>query len=161
MTIPIEAINPWIGAAFSVIGSVLDEEPAKGPLAILAQPYTACQVTVLVRVSGELSGVVMFGMGLVAADRLASVLLIQHVKSFDQVAANALAGLVHRVSREAHRELSQAGIQCEFSSPAIMKGSRVEIHDLALPAVVVPLTTSIGEIFLTVGLRQSAATRAA
>lgn len=161
MSIQLEALNPWIGAAFSVMGTVLEEEPTKGPLAVLAQPLTACQVNVLVRVTGDFSGVVVFGMGLVTADRIASVMLTQHVKSFDQVAANALASLVHRITLQAQSAFAQSGLRCEFSSPAIMKGSRVEIHDLALPAVVVPLTTSMGDVLLAVGLRRTQASRAA
>lgn len=128
---------------------------------MLGQPFTGSQVSVIIRVSGDFSGVVMFGMGLITADRLASVMLVQQVKSFDQLAANALASLVHRVAHVAHAEFCNSGINCEFSSPAIIKGSRVELHDLALPAVVVPLATSLGEIQLTVGLCQRSSARAA
>lgn len=161
MSIQLEALNPWIGAAFSVMGTVLEEEPKKGPLSVLTQPYTACQVNVIVRVGGDFSGVVVFGMGLVTADRIASVMLIQHVKSFDQIAANALASLVHRITGQANAAFAESGIRCEFDSPAIMKGSRVEIHDMSLPAVVVPLSTSMGDVLLAVGLRRTQSARAA
>lgn len=157
----VELLNPILGAAAAVIAGTVDELPAKGQISLLNQSVTSQQVNVIVRGAGQISGIVMVGMSFITADRIASQMLDQAIKSFDQHAANAIAELVSRVGLQAKSLLQECGIACEFSSPAVIKGTRVELPDLCIPAIVVPLATSLGEIHLTVGLRKLAMTSAA
>jgi len=150
----VELLNPILGAAAAVIAGTIDELPVKGQVSILSQSSTSQQVNVILRAAGQISGLVTVGMNFITADRIASHMLDQAIKSFDQHAANAIADLVNRVGRQAQSLLQESGMTCEFSDPAVIKGTRVEIPDLYLPAIVVPLATSLGEVHLTVGLRR-------
>lgn len=161
MSVDVQLLNPFLGAACEVLQQVVDECPTKGQIAIQNAPVTTQQVNVILRASGQLDGVVVVGMSFITADRLASVMLDQAIKSFDQAAANAVAELVTRLSTHAKLLLHESGLRCELSSPAVIKGSRVEVSGLSLPAIIVPIDTSIGEIQLIIGLRKLAHTQAA
>lgn len=161
MSAEVQLINPFLGAAIAVLQQVVDEGPTKGQIALQNTPVTTQQVNVILRASGQLDGVVVVGMSFITADRLASVMLNQAIKSFDQAAANAVAELVTRLSAQAKLLLQESGYRCELSSPAVIKGSRVEVSGLSLPAIIVPIDTCVGEVQLIIGLRRLAHTLAA
>lgn len=159
--ISVEALNPFLSAACHAIQQTTEELPAKGQLSVLGQASTSQQVNVVLRVSGGLEGVVLIAMSFITADRFASVMLEQAVKNFDQAAATAIAELVTSIAGRAKVSLQEAGMRCELGPPAVIKGTRVEISGMCVPAVVVPIETSLGEVFLTIGVRKNPATQAA
>lgn len=161
MSTQVELLNPILGAAAAVIAGTIDELPAKGQISLLNQSVTSQQVNVILRAGGQISGLVTVGMSFITADRIASLMLDQAIKSFDQHAANAIADLVNRVGLQAQSLLQESGMSSEFSEPAVIKGTRVDIPDLCLPAIVVPLATSLGDIYLTIGLRRLTLSNAA
>lgn len=159
--ISVEALNPFLSAACHAIQQTTEELPAKGQLSVLGQASTSQQVNVVLRVSGGLEGVVLIAMSFITADRFASVMLEQAVKNFDQAAATAIAELVTSIAGRAKVSLQEAGMRCELGPPAVIKGTRVEISGMFVPAVVVPIETSLGEVFLTIGVRKNPAVQAA
>lgn len=159
--ISVEALNPFLSAACNAIQQTTEELPAKGQLSVLGQASTSQQVNVVIRVNGGLEGVVLIAMSFITADRFASVMLDQPVKNFDQAAATAIADLVNGISSRAKLLLQEAGMRCELGSPAVIKGTRVDISGMFIPAVVVPIETSLGEIYLTIGVRKNPAIQAA
>lgn len=159
--ISVEALNPFLSAACTALEQTTEELPSKGQLSVLGQAMTSQQVNVVLRVNGSLEGVVLIAMSFITADRIASVMLDQAVKNFDQAAATAIAELVNGISNRARALLQEAGMRCDLGPPAVIKGSRVDISGMFVPAVVVPIETSLGEVFLTIGVRKHPATQAA
>jgi len=159
--ISVEALNPFLSAACNALQQVTEEVPAKGQLSVLGQASTSQQVNVVLRVTGGLEGVVLIAMSFITADRFASVMLDQPVKNFDQAAATAIAELVNSIASRAKVMLQEAGMRCELGPPAVIKGSRVDISGMFVPAVVVPIETTLGEVLLTIGVRKNPAVQAA
>ena len=102
---------------------------------------------------GDVTGNVIFGMSLAAADRLASVKLGVPIKMFNAIAGAAITGIVDEIATVALAGLSEAGFACRVTSPTLIKGVAVEITNLSLPAVVVPFGTSQGELTAYVALQ--------
>jgi chemotaxis protein CheX len=75
------------------------------------------------------------------------------VKVFDQLAASAIAELGNMISGNAMLHLSEAGYVCDITPPTIIQGSNVKISTLAIPAIVIPMETAQGQLFVTVGLQ--------
>lgn len=154
MSTEVELLNPILGATAAVIAGSIDELPTKGQVMVLNQAATSQQVNVILHAAGQVSGLVTIGMSFITADRIASFMLGQSIKSFDQQAANAVAELVNRIGLQAKSLLHECGLKGEFSMPAVVKGTRVDLPDLCLPAIVVPFMTSLGEVQLTIGMRR-------
>ena len=151
----VEYINPFVKAAISVIGTVLGVPPVKGELSMQPSIFTSQQCNVVFGVTGQVQGFVIYGMSLTVADRIASVMLGQPVKSFDQLAASAIAELGNMTCGNALMHLAEAGFECDISPPTIARG-QIEVSTLSLPAVVIPLGTSQGQLCILVGLEKRA-----
>ncbi|HLO97008.1 MAG TPA: chemotaxis protein CheX, partial [Fimbriimonas sp.] len=86
-------INPFVSGAFSVLSMMLGETPTRGQLAADASTTTHHQVNVVVGVTGEARGSVVIGMSLITADKVASKMIGEPVRTFDSLAASAISEL--------------------------------------------------------------------
>ena len=149
----VEYINPFVIAAFSVIESVLGEQPSKGQLAMRPLTFTSQQCNLMTGVVGNIEGQVIYGMSLTTADKIASVMIGQPIKTFDQLAASAIAELGNMITGNAITLLSEAGFTCDITPPSLIRGTNVKINMLNIPSLVVPVCLTHGNIELTVSLR--------
>lgn len=149
----VEYINPFIEAAFSVMEMVLGNRPSKGDLAMQPATFTSQQCNIVCGVTGQVQGQVIYGMSMTVADKIASTMLGQPIKVFDQLAASAIAELGNMISGHAMAKLSEAGYICDITPPTIIRGTNVKISTLSIPAIVIPMTTDQGEVSITVGIQ--------
>ncbi len=150
----VEFINPFVVAAFNVIESVLGEQPSKGQLSMRPLTFTSQQCNLMTGVVGSIEGQVIYGMSLTTADKIASTMIGQPVRTFDQLAASAIAELGNMITGNAVTLLSEAGCVCDITPPSLIRGTNVKINMLNIPALVVPVCLSQGTIELTVSLRE-------
>jgi chemotaxis protein CheX len=148
-----EYINPFVQASFSVLETVLGAAPVKGDLAAQPTIFTSQQCNVVCGVTGQVQGQVIYGMSLTTADRVASAMLGQTIKTFDALAASAIGELGNMISGNAMQHLSEAGWVCDITPPTLMRGSNVKISTISIPSIVIPLTVEQGQIFVTIGLQ--------
>jgi chemotaxis protein CheX len=149
----VEYINPFIEATYSVTEMVLGNAPVKGSLKMQPTTFTSHQCNIVCGVTGHVQGQVIFGMAMSTADRIASAMLGQPIKTFDQLAASAIAELGNMISGNAISLLAEAGYISDITPPTIVRGSNVKISTLSIPAIVVPITLAQGELSITVGLQ--------
>lgn len=150
----VEYINPFVSAAFSVLETVLGQQPAKGQLGMRPSIFTSQQCNVITGVAGRIEGQVIYGMSLITADKVASTMIGQPIRTFDQLAASAIAEMGNMITGNAMALLSEAGYVCDITPPTIVRGSNVKISTLNIPALIIPLTVEQGEIELTVSLQE-------
>jgi len=150
----IQYINPFVTASFSVIESVLAIKVEKGQLAMRPSLFTSQQCNILTGVTGSIHGQIIYGMTLSTADKIASIMLGQPIKSFDQLAASAIAELGNMITGNASTLLTEAGFKCDITPPSVIRGTNLRMSTLDIPALVVPLCMAIGEIELTVSLTE-------
>ncbi len=150
----VEYVNPFVNAAFSVIEMTMNTKASKGQLAMRPSVFTSQQCNVITGVTGQIEGQVIYGMSLITADKVASLMLGQPVRTFDQLAASAIAELGNMITGNAMALLSEAGYVCDITPPSIIRGTNVKITTLGIPALVVPLCMEAGNIELTVCLQE-------
>ena len=148
-----EYINPFVVASFSVLETVLSNKPVKGELAMQPATFTSQQCNVVCGVTGQVQGQVIYGMSLAVADKIASTMLGEPIKVFDQLAASAIGELGNMISGNAMLHLSEAGWVCDITPPTIIRGTNVKISTISIPAIVIPITLEQGELSVTVGLQ--------
>ncbi len=149
----VEYINPFLTGASSVLEMVLGETPAKEGLSAQSTSFTSEQCNVVCGVTGQAQGQVIYGMSLTTADRIASHMLGESIKTFDALAASAIAELGNMISGGAMGGLAEAGYICDITPPALIRGTKVEISTLNIPAIVIKLRTSMGVLSITVSLQ--------
>lgn len=150
----VEYINPFVSAAFSVLQTVLGETPQKGELGMRPSVFTSQQCNVITGVVGKIEGQVIYGMSLITADRIASTMIGQPIRTFDQLAASAIAELGNMITGNAMMLLAESGFKCDITPPTIIRGSNVKISTLSIPALVIPMQLSLGEVVATVSLQE-------
>jgi chemotaxis protein CheX len=151
----VEYVNPFVSAAFKVIEMMLSIKPEKGQLSMRPTVFTSQQCNVITGVTGQIEGQIIYGMSLLTADKMASVMLGQPIRTFDQLAASAIGEFGNMVTGNASTSLSEAGFQCDITPPSIVRGSNVRITTLNIPALVVPLDLpGVGQLEIIVSLQE-------
>ena len=151
----IQYINPFVTASFAVIESMLAIKVEKGNLAMRPTLFTTHQCNILTGVTGSIHGQVIYGMTMATADKIASIMLGEPIRTFDQLAASAIAELGNMITGNASTLLTEAGFSCDITPPSIIRGTNLKMSTLDIPALVVPLCMEIGEIELTVSLTEN------
>src|ERR1043166_4577982 len=142
----VEYINPFVTACFNVVEAVLDTKAEKGQLAMLPAVFTSQQCNVITGVTGGVEGHLIYGMSLINADKIASIMIGKPIRTFDQLAASAIAELGNMITGNAMSLLAQAGYICDITPPTIIRGTNVKLSTPSIPALVIPVCTEQGEI---------------
>jgi chemotaxis protein CheX len=151
-----EYINPFVSAAVEVCQMVLGITPQRGQLNARKGIFTSQQCNIVLGVTGQLEGMIIYGMSIFTADKIASQMLGTTIRTFDELAASAIAELGNMISGNALTKLAGTGYRCNLSPPSIIRGSSVRISTLEIPTLVVPLITELGELEINVGLQERA-----
>lgn len=151
----VEYVSPFVEAAVKVMTALLQVTPERGTLSARPQVFTTQQVNIVCGITGDVEGQVIFGMSIVAADRIASKMLGSPVVTFDQLAASAIAELGNMISGNSMTLLHGQGFTCDITPPTIIKGSNVKISTLDIPALVIPMRLKdIGEFEINVSIKE-------
>jgi len=81
------------------------------------------------------------------------VLRGRRVLSLDETATQAIAEFGGRILAGSGELLSKAGYPCEIAPPSVIRGTNVAISE-SIPALVIPLSTSLGKMELHVALEE-------
>ena len=146
-------ISPFVSGAFSVLSMMLGETPVKGPLEANSSSSTSNQVNVVVGVTGQAQGSIVLGMSLVCADRIASKMIGEPIRTFDVMAASAISELANMICGSALNELSNQGLTCDLTPPTVIRGQKVKISSTAIPTIHLHIILSYGDITLSVSLK--------
>lgn len=151
----VEYVSPFAEAAVSVMQMLLNKNPERGKLSARPQIFTTQQINVVCGITGDIAGLVIYGMSMVTADRIASTMIGAPVVAFDGLAASAIAELGNMISGNSLSLLSAQGFKCDITPPTIIRGTNVKISTLNIPALVIPLIVEeIGPIEINVSLAE-------
>ncbi len=158
----VECVSPFVESCVSVFEALTNTTPERGKLSARPQIFTSQQVNIVCGIAGDVEGQVIYGMSIVAADKIASQLLGQPIMTFDQLAASAIAELGNMISGNSMALLSEQGFNCVITPPTIVKGTNVKISTLNIPALVIPMKIhDVGDLEINVSLQEKETTEAA
>jgi chemotaxis protein CheX len=138
------------------IEAVVNSKPTRGQLAIRSSAATSQQIAVVISVTGDIEGKVLYGMSVVTAQKLASSVLGNPVMSFDDVAQSTMIELGNTIVGNACTYLSDAEYSCDFASVMVVRAADEEIEVAKdIPTLVVPMLTQFGRIEIDVALTEN------
>lgn len=151
----VEFINPFIKGAVDVIKAEVNIEPVKGQLSVEESAVTTQEdLTVLIGVTGKLQGVVMYSMSERTAKNMVSTMLGERIPVYNNMVESAVAEMGNVISGIASAELEAAGFICKIAPPTMVQGRGVIISTINIKRLVIPLSTSLGDIRVSVALKE-------
>ena len=149
----VEFLNPFLTASFAVLSMVLGETPEKGQVKADISRHTSQQISVVVAVSGDVTGLISFAMSFVTATKIASRMIGEKQVTFDELAASAVTELTNMICGNGLNEISKLGYICVLDPPKVVEGTKRQISVAAFPTIIVPIRLEVGDVFLNLGLQ--------
>jgi chemotaxis protein CheX len=150
----VKFLNPFLEAASEVLSADVHVEIKRGSLSLEKSALTSNDVTVMISLIGQIHGVVLYGMSFATGIGIVSQILEQEFAEFDNLAQSGIAELGNVISGRATVKLSQTGFQSTISTPSIIIGKGIQISTLDINRIVVPFSTSLGDIIVHLALRE-------
>lgn len=150
----VEFINPFITAGIDVLAHFVGGGAEVGQLAVRTAVFTTQAISIVVEVSGAISGQVIYSMSQVTATKISSAMAGSQLVSFDEMALNAITELGKLISGQALGLLAESGYQCLMSPPTVVRGMNIKLATNR-PALLLPLYTKCGKVDITVSLLES------
>ena len=149
----VEFVNPFIKAATEVLDAELGGEAQRGNLRLEKSSVTSNEVTAMVGVTGNVSGLVLYSMSQGTALGIVSRMLGQELAEFDALAQSGIGELGNVITGRAGVLLAEAGYASNITPPALVIGRGTMITTLDLNRLVFPLETDVGGLEIQVVLK--------
>ncbi len=149
----VQLVNCYVAAAQDVLQKETGQPVSRAGLQLQHNPYTTEEVTAMVGVSGDLAGSLYLSMSEVTALALVSQMLGQETAVFDDLAQSGIAELANVIGGTAGVQLAEVGHTTTITPPLLLVGAGARLSSVEIQRLVVPLTTSCGQIQVHVALR--------
>jgi chemotaxis protein CheX len=146
-------VNPFIKAALDVLEAECNLKGERGQLRMENSKATSAEVTVIIGVTGDVQGIVLYGMSERTAKALASTMLDVQVPLFDRMAESAIGELGNMITGRAASGLEAVGYVCQLTPPTLVYGRGVVISTIDIQHLVIPIETQPGYIEINVAIR--------
>jgi chemotaxis protein CheX len=151
----VEIVGPFIDAAREVLESELSSKVERGKLALCKTSSTTQDVTTLIGVTGNVQGMVLYGMSAATAKEIVGRMMDQPFTEFDDLAQSGIAELGNVITGRASMKLSDAGFTCNIAPPVLITGFGTVISTLDIQRLVVEMNTDCGPMEIQVALKES------
>jgi chemotaxis protein CheX len=118
----VQFLNPFIEAAYVVLESEVGVITKRGPLSLERSAATADDITVLISIVGQVTGVVLYSLNESTAIQIVSRILGQTFEEFDPLAQSGIGELGNVITGQAGNRLAEAGFEAKISPPTIILG---------------------------------------
>lgn len=152
----VEYINPFVEAAFNVLREVLSEEVKRGELFLKSTSQPVLGVAVIVGLTGDVEGRVLFDMKKEVALAIASEMNGEDLKTMDDLAKATISELANMITGQAVTKLHDLGFKFDLTPPAIITGDNMEVSNTGVEALIVPVELKEGKIEINVAVRERA-----
>jgi chemotaxis protein CheX len=152
----VEYVEPFVSGMVAVLRQEAKLIATRASLQIAETAYTTREVTVMIGVTGDIRGLVMYGLSKTTAIGIASRMLDEPVTDLHDMAQSALAEMGNMVTGQAAIALAQRGITANICPPGLLLGSGVVISTFeGRHRLVVPFDTELGQVTADLAIEQA------
>ncbi|KKO50948.1 chemotaxis protein CheX [Paenibacillus sp. DMB20] len=146
-----EVINPFLESARHVIEQVMQVSPSTGNLGVREITRIDDHIWILIGMTGQMSGDIVFGLHEQVALRMVSVMMGGYVLTeMDEMGQSAISELGNMISGNASMILSNQGVHVDITPPKVIRSVNVT-HFSTKKALSIPLLMDgIGELDIQV-----------
>lgn len=146
-------VNPFLQAASEVLTSEIGEDPERGEISLQPSASTTRDVTAVIGVLGQVTGIVLLGLDEPTACAIVARILNQPVSAFDEMAESAMGELANVIVGRAATLLGEAGLASNVTPPTLIVGRGTRLSTLSYQRLIIPLNTSLGDLAVEVALK--------
>jgi chemotaxis protein CheX len=146
-----EVINPFLESARNVFEQLIQVSPSTGNLGVKNVEYIADHVWIVIGMTGQLSGNIVFGIQETVALKIVSAMMGGFViTEMDDMSKSAISELGNMISGNASTILSNQGVVVDITPPQVMQSEHLTSFS-ATKALSIPLLMDgIGEMDIQV-----------
>jgi chemotaxis protein CheX len=152
----VEYVNPFLDAAFEVFETETKVKLEKGPLSVQNSSQTSQEVSVMIGVTGELHGQVIYGMSTKTAKKISSAMIGKQVVLLDTLAQSAISELGNMMTGLATAKFSAIYNNLAITPPTLIIGTNVLISTIDIQRLIVVLKSELGDIEVSIALKEQA-----
>lgn len=150
----VEYINPFVESSVNVLKEVLGLQVKRENVSLKSKALPVLDIAVIVGLVGQVEGRVIFDLDRQTALNIASKMNDETLTEFDDLAKATITELGNMITGRAVTKLSELGYKFDVTPPAIFSGTNMEISDVNIEALIVPIETEIGRVEVNVALRE-------
>jgi chemotaxis protein CheX len=152
----VEFVNPFLEAAFEVFETETNLKLEKGPLSVQQSSLTSQEVSVLIGVTGEIHGQVIYGMSAKVAKKIAAEMMGQPVPLLDELAQSAISELGNMITGLATVKFGKDYSNLAVTPPTLIIGTKVLISTIDIQRLYIVLMSEAGDVEVSVALKEQA-----
>lgn len=152
-----DILEPFVEAAREVLAQELGIEVTPGKLALATGAATTLDVTVVIGITGRLTGIAVYGMPSAMALGVVGRMLGTPVTALDEMALSGIAELGNVITGHATTLLAGLGLVCDISPPILLLGAGSRLSTVSIQRLVIPLATDIGTLQAQVAIKVTGA----
>ncbi|HBD96109.1 MAG: chemotaxis protein CheX [Spirochaetes bacterium GWF1_31_7] len=152
----VEYINPFVESSVNVLKEVLGLQVRRENVSLKSKALPVLDIAVIVGLVGQVEGRVIFDLDRKTALNIASKMNDETLTEFDDLAKATITELGNMITGRAVTKLSELGYKFDVTPPAIFTGNNMEISDVNIEALIVPIETELGRVEVNVALREKA-----
>ena len=139
-------VDAFLTSVFEVLGQQAAARPERGsPVLRTGETLSTHEVTVLVALQGDLTGMMFYGMSLATAGKLTAVISGRPAGDLRQLDLEATLQLARQSVAASVTRLAEQGCQCVPDDPVIVQGYGERLTAVS-PVLLVPMFTEYGDI---------------
>jgi chemotaxis protein CheX len=149
----VDHVDPFVGGMVTVLRQEAQLIATRASIRIAQTAYVTREVTVMIGVTGDIRGLVLYGLSKATAMGIAGRMLGEPVVDLHDLAQSALAELGNMVTGQAAIALADRGIRADICPPGLLLGNQVVISTFeGRRRLVVPFDTELGQIAIDLAL---------
>ncbi|MBI3753082.1 MAG: chemotaxis protein CheX [Deltaproteobacteria bacterium] len=149
----LDYINPFVDAAHSILEEVFKVSVHRGKPSLHGEPVASKGVIVLIGLTGDVEGRVLFDMKPETAVKMACIMNEKNFNSVQPMVLDSIAELVNMILGKALTILNDKGFNFRLTPPMVFTGNAVMANTIHLETLVVPFTIEYGELLINVAVR--------
>lgn len=141
-----EHLEPFVSGAREVLEAELGVQVERGSLRLEAGSHTTQEVTAIVGITGQLTGLAVYGMSRDTALTVVGRLVGAPVEELDDLALSGVGELGNVITGRAATLLAEQGIRADIAPPVLLVGAGSRVSTAGIQRLVVPLVTPFGTL---------------
>lgn len=154
-SVKVDFVNPFVAGAMATFAQELQQQPRVGQVTATVSPLRSSGVSVLIGMTGQVRGVVIYDMVERTAKAIASCMVGAPVPLFDELAESAIAELGNIITGHASAGLEEGDRQVAITPPSIITGRGVHLAVPETARLVVPLELPFGTVWVYLALHET------
>lgn len=149
-----EYINAFYAATQDIFKVMLDLDVERGKLEILENMVCSKDANVLIGITGDLKGSILFGFSNDMALEMVKIMSGMEMKKIDNFVSSALGEVANIIGGNAMTNLNQYNCKCDITPPQIFVGEYKSFSMATERGLSIPLDTKIGKLDINIFLEE-------